>query len=110
MKLTPTKFYAAFPDGLLLMDGHEFEAAGRTWVVHRKREPYCEYDKSYSVSDKETGFGLTRVMDGLDITNRQHAARYAHDKLESLGPELIEKATKKATETRKTLKKLKVPT
>ena len=58
MKLKPVAFYLAMQSGLQLTQGHEFEARGRRFVVHKAHEPFCFWDKSYKVSDFETGFAV----------------------------------------------------
>jgi hypothetical protein len=103
MKLKPTTFYAAFPDGLLLMNGHEFEACGRTWVVHKRRDPYQEWNRGYTISDKETGFGITET--GMpEILNRERAAEWAVERLEKFSAREIARVIKVATKRRETLK------
>lgn len=100
MKLIPTKFYAAFADGLLEMTGYAFQAVDRKFVVHLMREPYVEWDKNYKVSDAETGHGF-----GIpDTRNRLTAAQYALDVLNSKTPEQLQKCFELAAEARKTLK------
>lgn len=99
MKLTPTTFYAAFPDGLLLMKGHEFEYEGRMYVVHKKRQPYCEWDKDYGVSDKELGFRVPCAG-----RTKQEAVTNAIACLKSFSAENLANAHHKAENQRKNLK------
>jgi hypothetical protein len=58
MKLKPVAFFLAMQSGLELTQGHEFEARGRRYVVHKAHEPFCIWDKTYKVSDFETGFAV----------------------------------------------------
>lgn len=83
MKFTPTKFYAAFADGLLEVSGHAFSAIDRTFVVHMKRVPICEWDKTYAVSDSETGTGFPISP----TRNRVTAAHLAIEVLKNIPPE-----------------------
>jgi hypothetical protein len=99
MKFTPTKFYAAFADGLLEMTGHAFQAIDRTFVVHHKREPYFPSDKNYLVSDMETGYKVTI----LPTTNRLTAAHYAIDVLHTYSSALLQDYFRMAAAKRKTL-------
>jgi hypothetical protein len=45
-------FDGVFVDGLHPITGHAFEIAGRTYVVHKGREPH---EKEYWVSEMATG-------------------------------------------------------
>lgn len=103
MKFTPTKFYAAFADGLLEMTGYAFQAIDRTFVLHLMREPYREWDKNYKVSDAETGFGFPIP----DTRNRQIAAQYALEVLNGKTPQQLQICFEKAAIARKTLKVIK---
>jgi hypothetical protein len=98
MKLTPTKFYAAYPDGLLLSEGDEFTFDGRKFVVHDKRPGYTSYGpREYQVSDKELGFG---ILPYAGITNKQEAVRLACDAWKRQPPERLAMALKKAQKSR----------
>jgi hypothetical protein len=98
MKLTPTKFYAAYPDGLLLSEGDEFTFDGRKFVVHERRPGYTSHGpREYQVSDKELGFG---IFPHKGIKNKQEAIRLACDIWKRRPPERIAMALKKAQKSR----------
>lgn len=102
MKLEATTFYAAFHDGLLEMQGHEFDARGRVWVVHKRRPPYDEFKPGYVVSDKETGFGFF-VESIPDIRNRQEAVQWAINELENYTEQKLDSCIRHAKAIRNEL-------
>lgn len=90
-------FYGAFNDGLLKMSGHGFDIAGRTYVVHRGREPF---DKEYRVTEMETGFAVAIPK----AYNRAVAIKAAKDAINSQPKGHLEKVLKEAAAWRATLK------
>lgn len=81
-------FDAAFPDGLLSLEGWPFECRGRTWMIHQGRPAYrLSGKKTYFVSDEETGFccGGNRIRHwnrkGVERMAREFLALIPDDKL-----------------------------
>jgi len=102
MKLRPTKFFAAFHDGLLEMSGHAFEARDLTFVVHKRREPYVEWDQTYLVSEMETGFLAVDTR----FRNRLAAAQFALEQINAIPQAKLDEALRRAAMTRRSLPKI----
>jgi hypothetical protein len=96
MKLTPIKFDAQFHDGVLEMDGKQFEWNGIKFVVHKKRPAYDWRGEPLCVSSVETGFGCGYINE-----KRSHvkAAEQAIAKFESMGIDKVRESIEKAKAT-----------
>jgi hypothetical protein len=91
------QFYAAFEDGLLLMQGHAFEFKDRLYVVHKGREPF---ERDYYVSDMRTGFAVHIPK----TRNRQVAIKEAKAALASMSERALGIGLKAAEEKKASLK------
>lgn len=98
MKLTPIKFDAAFPDGLLEMDGKAFDWNGLQFVVYKRRAAYRRRGDPLIVAHAATGFAVCN-FEGKSYIN---AAKAGIEKLDGKGKAKVLEAIAKASTVRVT--------
>lgn len=99
MRLKPTSFLAIYKDGLVQLDGHEFDVGDRKLVVHHARPKLFVIDKDYKISERALGFSIP-----INPTrSRLTAAAFADDVVSKIGADEWESRCKQAAQARKSL-------
>lgn len=95
MRFTPTKFHAAFADGVHEMDGYAFDVGDRHLVAHLARPELRPVDKGYRVSERTSGFPINNT----NAPTRAASAVLACDAMPQIGDDAWQRSIALAIRT-----------